>query len=204
MPDVIGGHAQAVNGVKAAKSVLFWVGFWGVLFAIVLAPARAGAQDGAGKPANGADGASGTDGTSGGVNAPSDFCVDRLLTPLEAMAGVLPDPNAPKTPWLARVEQSGRELALRFGSPIAPARFDVLVATIADPLDSGLGYQYETSLQALRRGVEQAVDHESLYRDRSFLPWDDRDLPDEQQKQAAACRVTTPGIMLFRGGEIGR
>src|SRR5262249_8706104 len=155
----------------------FWWGFWGILCAIVLVAGRAGAEE----------------------NAPSDFCVGRFLAPLEAMAGVVPAPSPPASPWLTRIEERGRTLALRFGTANAPARLDVLVVTIPDPIDSGLGYQFETSLQVLRRGVEHPVDGESLYRDRSFLPWDDRDLPDDQQKQAAACRVALPGIMLFRG-----
>jgi len=116
------------------------------------------------------------------------------------MGGVVPAPVAPNASWLARVERAGRELAARFGDPNAPARVDVLVATIADPIDSGLGYQFETSLQALLRGVEHAVDRESLFRDRSYLPWDDRDLPDDQQKQSAGCRIAMPGVVLFRGG----
>jgi len=155
--------------------------FWSTLFASVFAAGRAGAEDGA-------------------ANTPSDFCAGRLLTPIEAMAGAVPAPSPPNAAWLPRIEQSGRELAQRFGNASAPARLDVLVATIADPMDSGLGYQYETSLQALRRGIEHSVDSESLYRDRSFLPWDDRDLPDDQQKQAVGCRAALPGIMLFRGG----
>ncbi len=175
---MIGGRARAVNGARAAKSVRFLVGLGCALLAIVLGTGRACAQE----------------------TAPSDFCVARFLTPIEAMAGVVSAPSPANAPWLPRIEQRGRELASRFGNATMPARVDVLVATIADPIDSGLGYQYETSLQTLQRGVEHAVDRESLYRDRSFLPWDDRDLPDDQQKQAAGCRVAMPGIMLFRGG----
>jgi hypothetical protein len=179
---VIGGRARAVNAAKVARNLRFFVVLGAALLAAVLVAGRAEAQVG------------------DAANAPSDCCVGRFLTPIEAMAGLVPAPSPANAPWLPRIEQRGRELALRFGNANGPARLDVLVATIADPIDSGLGYQYETSLQTLRRGVEHAVDRESLYRDRSFLPWDDRDLPDDQQKQAAGCRVALPGIMLFRGG----
>jgi hypothetical protein len=138
------------------------------------------------------------------ADAPSTYCVERFLSPFEAMAGIVPKPDSSKEPWLAHVGETATKLGAVFGTSASPATIDVLVATIADPIDSGLGYQYEVSLQALRRGVERAIVQPgrtlNLFRDRSFLPWDDRDGSDETPKKSLACRGSTPGVILFRGG----
>src|SRR5690242_21468028 len=98
MGRVIGGHAPTVHGAKAAKRVVFLMGFWVALFAIVLAAGRVGAQ--ANPLAASAD-----------LDTPSDFCVGRFLTPLDAMAGVVPAAGPSSTPWLERVAAAGRALA---------------------------------------------------------------------------------------------
>jgi hypothetical protein len=138
------------------------------------------------------------------LGAPSDYCSGRFLAPFEAMAGLVAASGHDDRSWLGRVRDTALRLREVFGTRSEPVPIDVLVATIADPVDSGLGYQYETSLQALRRGIERAIAAPAgrldLFRDRSFLPWDDRDGPDDIQKQSIACRASTPGVILFRSG----
>lgn len=83
-----------------------------------------------------------------------------------------------------------------------------VIATVPDPVDSGLVYSFETMLQALRRGIEDAPASaiggsgswlEAHHRARSFLPWDDRDGDAAQQRDSEQCRISLPGLMLFRG-----
>jgi hypothetical protein len=135
---------------------------------------------------------------------PSDYCVSRFVSPLQAMAGSLPRSEPDTRPWLYRVGAAAQNLSASFGNGRALVPIDVLIATVADPVDSGLGYEYEISLQALRRGIERAIPTPdgtlNLFRDRSFLPWDDRDGTDQTQKQSEACRTSMPGVILFRSG----
>jgi hypothetical protein len=157
--------------------------------------------------------------------------VQRFLAPLEAMAGQLPAKDAgpsddlkvtgtfdghkleaditrpggkPARTWLERIDAAMLELTRVFAGDGGPATVTTMIATIPDVIDSGLGYQFETALQALRRGAEAEVGGQSYFRDRSFLPWDDRGAEADQQKNSAACRTSTPGIILFRGGDPNR
>ncbi|MEY2934973.1 MAG: hypothetical protein RL033_5722, partial [Pseudomonadota bacterium] len=153
-------------------------------------------------------------------NEPPKHCVQRLLAPVQAMAGVLPKGEdapslATKRPpgpgWLQQVEQEFATLATAFAKDGTPASITPYIATIPDPVDSGLGYQFETSLQALRRGLETPVEATSpglsapvFFRDRSWLPWDDRAVPDGERRASEDCRLSTPGILLFRGANSER
>jgi hypothetical protein len=129
---------------------------------------------------------------------PSGVCLARFLDPIYAMAGV-PAPKvdtAASIPdWLDRVSEASEALRQSFNATIT----DSLIATLPDPIDSGLTYSFETMLQAVRRGIEQASP-DPYYRDRSWLPWDDRDIEAAKQKEVEGCRSTLPGVMLFRGG----
>jgi hypothetical protein len=172
--------------------------------------------------------------------APSDYCVNRFLGPLQTLAGVLPPvkldvpparPEAQRVTGTLRGEGSSATLQLELSPapPSAPppslrervakARDQLLstlndgkseptitavIATIPDPVDSGLGYQFETALQALRRGTELADEESSIpefYRDRSWLPWDDREVAASERRASEECRRSLPGVMLFRGGD---
>jgi hypothetical protein len=162
---------------------------------------------------------------------PPSYCVQRFLAPLEAMAGQLPAKDAapsddlkatgtfdgqklelditrpsrpPARTWLERIDAAMLELTRVFAGDGGPASVKTMIATIPDVVDSGLGYQFETALQALRRGVEAEVGAKSYFRDRSFLPWDDRGAEAAQQRDSVACRTSTPGLILFRGGDANR
>lgn len=92
-------------------------------------------------------------------------------------------------------------------SPGAPATLEVIIATLPDPIDSGLTYQFDTQLQALRLGMEATAPGDDssisgpLYRDRDWLPWDDRELEPNERRKSERCRRELPGAVLFRGAE---
>jgi hypothetical protein len=129
--------------------------------------------------------------------APSPLCLSRFLTPFYAMAGAAApsiQADANLDDWTERVAAASQKLHDAFRSQSA----EVLIATVPDPIDSGLSYAFETGLQAVRRGLEQG---DVYFRDRSWLPWDDREVEQgKQQREVEACRATLPGVMLFRGG----
>jgi hypothetical protein len=76
----------------------------------------------------------------------------------------------------------------------------VYIATLPDPIDSGLGYRYDATLQALRLGMEarHPQGQADLIRDRSWLPWNDTAVEEKDRRQSEECRRSTPGIILFR------
>jgi len=102
--------------------------------------------------------------------------------------------------WQARVAEASSQLRQTFHAAQA-GQVESLIATIPDPIDSGLSYAFETSVQAVRRGVEQAR-KVGYYRDRSWLPWDDREVEAAKQRDVEGCRAVLPGVMLFRGGSV--
>jgi hypothetical protein len=158
---------------------------------------------------------------------PDEYCASRFLEPIRLLAGdgsagpPLPilDPAAvgldakhgvcepvasssvpsAASVWLDHVSEASRSLKRALA---APHRIDVIIATVPDPIDSGLGYFFDTHVEALRLGAEE-MRHlrpsPSYYRDRSWLPWDDREPPSQHQTASAECRGSTPGLMLFRG-----
>lgn len=170
-------------------------------------------------------------GTGASNTPPSDYCVARFLAPLETLAGVLPPkpevqrladklpgalakgsidvevspaPNVSARSWLERVGNAGEQLVSSLEHEGKSVTLTPVIATVPDPIDSGLGYQFETTLQALRRGVEFSHDDPSVpafYRDRSWLPWDDREVVEGERRASEECRRSMPGLMLFRGGD---
>lgn len=123
-----------------------------------------------------------------------EYCVARFLEPLAAISA--------STVVTARENfQAELEATLANVRRTFPARTETLIATIPDPIDAGMGYQFDTALSALRLGVESHVKASGshYFRDRAFLPWDDRSAPADKRKDAEACRSTTPGLVLFRG-----
>ncbi|MGC4094400.1 MAG: hypothetical protein QM756_42115 [Polyangiaceae bacterium] len=129
------------------------------------------------------------------VAAP-DYCAERFLDPLLRIAA-MPPGDATQS-FEERLPKVRDQLRQAFPGPI-----ETLVATIADPIDSGMGYGFDTSLSALRLGIETriAARHVQLFRDRVFLPWDDRTAPDGKAKDSEACRYDMPGLLLFRGSD---
>ena len=157
--------------------------------------------------------------------APSDYCVQRFVHPLAEMlaidvptrselsarqrdvekhaggeggASTSAAQGADLSGWDAPVEA----LLSSFGQNCSTT-LETVIATVADPIDSGLGYTFDTSLQALRLGVESDLGPRAtrFYRDRSWLPWDDRGVAADQSAASAECRRSLPGIVLFRGSD---
>ncbi|MET0411461.1 MAG: hypothetical protein ABW217_09190 [Polyangiaceae bacterium] len=172
---------------------------------------------------------------SAAPSTPSDYCVSRFLGPLQTLAGVLPAskpetqrltgkltgeglsanlqlelspaPSTAPVSWRERVAQAREQLLVTLRDGDKDATITPVIATIPDPVDSGLGYQFETTLQALRRGAEFASTAPfipSFYRDRSWLPWDDREIAASERRASEECRRSMPGIMLFRGGDLAQ
>ena len=124
---------------------------------------------------------------------PSQHCAERFVQPLRDL-----DLLSPR-------EADAREVV---ADPRAYLRHgilaEVIVATIADPLDSGLSYQFDAALRAIFLGGENEIAQKGektpsrYYRDRSWLPWDDRSLAGEKRGLSEDCRASTPGILVFR------
>jgi hypothetical protein len=137
---------------------------------------------------------------------PPEACLRRLLATVDAMAGVvnptLEDDRPDARSWLERIDEATTNLRSTFAAERQePVAIESMIVTIADPIDSGLVYTFESALQAVRRAVERTPENrQPFYRDRSWLPWDDQEVPSEERKALEACRHSTPGIMLFHGG----
>lgn len=70
-----------------------------------------------------------------------------------------------------------------------------LIATVPDPIDSGLAYEFDRDLEAL----QLAIEHDARLRDRSWLPWNPLAASAPSDADATrACRRQVPGIILFR------
>jgi hypothetical protein len=135
------------------------------------------------------------------TSAKFDDCVGRLLSPLRALASLAPASGS-KTDWLEQVAGTGEALrtALRPDGAQREAVIETLIATVPDPIQTGLVHQFETAVQALRNGVEHADSRLAgpYFRDRSFLPWSDLELPAAKRGESEVCRNSVPGLMLFR------
>ena len=103
-----------------------------------------------------------------------------------------------------RDENPPADLARALGNQHRAGALDLrfLVATVPDPLDSALGYQFDRAADALERAVEAY----GYVRDRFWLPW----RPDEARADTADeatgsdchlhhCQTTEPGVIVFRG-----
>jgi hypothetical protein len=151
------------------------------------------------------------------TSPPSQPCLRRFLAPIEQFAGETPREDAPPAEADAKsatdrpppVDWSGsatRTVAALRRTLGAGASIDAMIATIPDPVDSGLDYVFDTTLQALRLGLERGETgadpvYASLFRDRSWLPWRDLDASGKPRAGSAECRDSTPGAMLFRDSE---
>jgi hypothetical protein len=153
------------------------------------------------------------------IAQPAEHCIKRFLSPFEGFAGkegeslaasdkktgwrvdgsdptritVVPGAKdgPPTKPWTQQLEELKAHVA-------AGTLVETQIALVPDPIDSGMGYLFDVALDSVRVGVESL--NRGLYRDRSWLPWDDRILTDKKEREASeACRRTTPGVVLFRG-----
>jgi hypothetical protein len=167
------------------------------------------------------------EGDSDPDDAPSAYCIGRFLSPFRALAGDSEDRGDTQTkqttvevkttqegiqalvapvkrrdsPWLDRLGEVGGHLSERIGGDVRRASVQALIATIADPIDSGLDYEFDIELRALRSGLEEPVPGQrGFYRDRIWLPWDDRAVEPNRRRDSEECRQQLPGVALFRGG----
>lgn len=140
---------------------------------------------------------------------PSAYCLQRFLEPFaEALGtdmnddgGGVPDVG----PWQGDVgELAAAAIEARRGRA-STGTLEAIVATVADPIDSALAYKFDTALQALRLGLEYDLGPEQprYYRDRAWLPWDDRERSDAQDTASKECRSSLPGVLLFRADTAG-
>ena len=149
--------------------------------------------------------------SSNAIEAPTS-CVARFLQPLYDATATVPD-NDTSSSVASVVENPSLppELA-KFAEELAAVRqslldtpclgVDALIATIPDPRSAGLAYAFDTALQALRLGVEQAQptpDAPHYYRDREWLPWS-QGSGEGSNGDSDRCADDFPGLVLFRGG----
>jgi len=73
-----------------------------------------------------------------------------------------------------------------------------LIALGADPVDSGLAYYFDATLEGLEAAAGDVHDGEAWVRDRFFLPWKNLDGAGKPRSELFACRKTVPGLILYR------
>ncbi len=131
-----------------------------------------------------------------------DGCLRDLLKPLEALAVAPPPPPNEQTPdFRDRTRKVLEQLRSTLGGDL---KIEAIVATVPDPVDSGFGYLFDVSVQALRLGLEQDLAEDGrFFRSYGWLPWDRRSASKQPQSESK-CRKTTPGIKLFRGSDVTR
>ncbi|MET0390308.1 MAG: hypothetical protein ABW321_30330, partial [Polyangiales bacterium] len=152
--------------------------------------------------------------------APSEYCVQRLIAPLHALAGEPAQPEekgseqaAAGSAWIDRVAQAARQLSAALGgAERRQVRLRPMILTVPDPIESGLVYQFETMMQAVRLGFESPVPQlraadmtrsaRGYLRDHSFSPWDDREVGTEDRARSETCRSQLPGLTVFRNGDL--
>jgi len=73
-----------------------------------------------------------------------------------------------------------------------------LLALGADPVDSGLAYYFDATLEGLEAAAGDVHDGEAWVRDRFYLPWKDLDGDGKLRKELYSCRKSVPGLILYR------
>src|SRR5262249_44632261 len=71
-------------------------------------------------------------------------------------------------------------------------RVDFLIATVPDPVDSRVGWEFDGQLSAIQRAIE----NDGYVPDRHWLPW--RCGHGDEAKEAADNHRQQPGLLLFR------
>jgi hypothetical protein len=71
-----------------------------------------------------------------------------------------------------------------------------LIATVPDPVDSGLGYLFDQTLAAIQRGLEM----DKYVIDQAWLPWKPLGADTEKSKPDPRLQENLPGLVLFRRG----
>ncbi len=170
-PALAGGHGDAPSDTSSAAAP-----------AAPAVPTPAPADTNVGPPADPAD-------------VDERFCAERMVRPLldyyrirSSDIGAGSDAGAPDT--------SPDTEVLRYFTDARRAGRDpkVVIATVPDPIDSALAYDYDRNLEALQLAVERS----DRVRDRGWLPWS-ADPNSAEVERIRACRRISPGIILFRG-----
>jgi hypothetical protein len=156
-----------------------------------------------------------------GSETPSAYCIDRMLSPLRALAaGQSPapveKPKEPPNPVVITAHDAGAEVGTTvtvreakeetqpedaLAKAIGDLNLDpieVRIATVPDPSEPELRYNFDTVVQSLRLGVEAPTESGQYLRDATWLPWGDRFAPSSKGEESEACRLTTPAMMTFR------
>ena len=120
--------------------------------------------------------------------AVGEHCLERWQTTFaDAIGAGALEPNAKQglATWLG-------------GAKALNLKYEVFIATIPDPIDSGFAYMFQTHLQALRLGIEEGLkDKATYYRTQSWLPW--HETVEAKKSLSEPCRRELPGVVLFRG-----
>src|SRR6187399_480072 len=93
---------------------------------------------------------------------------------------------------------SGLDAALSGFSELYGTRPRPLIALAADPVDSGLAYYFDATLEGLEAAAGDVHDGEGWVRDRFYLPWKSLDGDGKPRKELLSCRNTSPGLILYR------
>src|SRR6187431_3547265 len=106
--------------------------------------------------------------------------------------------SVPKPALEAKNECAEKDCSLECGAglDVALARFTELygtrprplIALAADPVDSGLTYYFDATLEGLEAAVGDVHDGEGWVRDRFYLPWKSPDAEGKPRKELFACR----------------
>jgi hypothetical protein len=140
---------------------------------------------------------------AGAPAAPSDEVTCDRLDDADADAPIVDGHGRPTAPPSTRRDRTSAG-AIGSGAYVQDVgRFaksqetvDVIIATVADPTDSGLQYYFDQQLEVLQLAIERDGLH---VRDQSWLPWADTHASDDKVKGASeACRREVPGVVVFR------
>ena len=132
-------------------------------------------------------------------------CQRDLIEPLGALAGE--QAPAVHKPWPGAFVDAARRMCRVLAPSADEICLRMYVATVPDPIESGLVYQFESALQAIRLGFEQRISRpdevpERFFRDRAVLPWSHTAAADSKKPMAAQCQRSLPGLLLFRNSRL--
>ncbi len=106
------------------------------------------------------------------------------------------------------VREPGGDTELHSASFISAAslvkshRVQFLIATVPDPVQSGMYYAADRTIEAVQRGIESGGTNEQWLRDRFWSPWSTEETgtaaDDAEKKLREECRARMPGVMTFR------
>ena len=73
-----------------------------------------------------------------------------------------------------------------------------VIALVADPVDSGLAYYFDATLEGLEAAAGDVRAGGGWVRDRFFLPWKALNAEGKPRSELFACRKSVPGLLLYR------